>query len=690
LLSRVRFALALALLAGLLAAALAALQSGWKPVAQPISWLYGPPVVESLAVDVRALTGAASLGFWRALEDPSIPAVWAIGPESRVRFIVLEPRELELRLEACPAPGSRLLGLSVAWNGHEIGSAGLIEGRWHTQVLRVPARIQLIGQNWLALRHAAEVEPGQVRQRQAAYRRIELAVLDGAPGPLLLERAAAELVVEMPAPGPPPGARRMLLEQDEGPVEPGARLRPGPVQALVLREASVPRLDPFALPPAAPRLLRPRPLPGRTPALSALIVLLDACRADALGAYGSPDAVTPHLDRLARRSVLGVRAFSDGAYTYASVGALMSGIPSLGANLLTRDRRLAPEIQTLAEASAEAGLATAAFVASPYMSRAYGFDQGFATLVEFHRSEEDPRPGRRAWQVVASFERWLAQRPPEERFFAYVHLREPHQPYDPPPPLDRAFLPPGDSSVATGDNFWILGINVGQVQARREDIERIRGYYRGGLAVADAAVGRLLASLSAAGRADSTLVLLISDHGEAFFEHQRMTHNSTAYDEMLHIPWLLALPGAGQAVLDKELLGTVDVAPTLADALGLEPPAEASGLSQLAVLRGREPPNQVVTSHNAEKIPFLAWRTARFKLIDSERGDGGRLFDLLADPQENEDLAGRLPVTHGLLTLRLRAFLAKQQEAGRRRGRAEPVFLDAETEKELEALGYVE
>jgi arylsulfatase A-like enzyme len=696
-LSRTRLVLVLVLLAGLLAAFLAGRARLLGPEGKPSpGWLFAPPIAETGTLDLKSLGGAVSMGFSGLFDGSSSPAVWALGPESRVPFTVLEPRPLELDLELIPAPGTRLLSVGVSWNGTQLWAGDLLEGRWHSLQIRIPAELELLGSNWLLLRHAAGGGTGGPSARRAAYRRIELRPASGLAVPLVLDRAVVELAeAATPSAQLPPGVRRRLLEIDAGPAPPGSSLGAGAVQALLLRESENGRVEPFPLPAASTRR-PPEPLlhgsAVRRVARSAVVILLDACRADFLGAYGDPSGATPNLDRLARRSVSFARTFSAASYTLASVGTLLSGIPSLATGLIAADRRLPPDVSTLPETLSKDGFTTAAFAASPYVGPAFGLDRGFEKFVEFSKDQQYGREGRRATRVVAAFSEWLAARPREERIFAYVHLREPHQPYDPRAPLDRLFLPAADASEAKGTNSWIMGLDAGTIPARPEDIAHIEALYRGGLAAADEAVGRLLQGLADSGRLDSTLVLLVADHGEAFFEHQRMSHNSTIYDEMIHVPWLLAFPGAVEAdgSIEAGLAATVDMAPTLAEALGVALPQALPGTSRLAVLRGQALPSAAVFSHDSERALFAALRTGRFKLIDNERGEGGRLFDVLADPLEERDLSGRLPVTHSLLELWLQGFLAERRQEREHRGRMQPEPLDPATQEEIRALGYVE
>lgn len=204
------------------------------------------------------------------------------------------------------------------------------------------------------------------------------------------------------------------------------------------------------------------PAGGSSPvATNALLVILDAAGARHFGCYGYERATTPNLDRIATEAVLFEQAYTPAVFTTAALGSVWTGRPPDEAfGNLARKQRLPRRWTTLAERLTRAGVYTAAWVANARAGLAFGLDRGFA---EFH--EDFTNDVGDAATLARHVADWLEKRPPEP-FFAYVHLREPHFPYDPPPPYDQKFGPilelPSD---ARREDYWIESVNARRSQA---------------------------------------------------------------------------------------------------------------------------------------------------------------------------------------------------------------------------------
>ncbi len=290
---------------------------------------------------------------------------------------------------------------------------------------------------------------------------------------------------------------------------------------------------------------------------SALLITLDTTRADALGCYGGRADITPELDALARRGVRFERAYTVTPLTLPAHASILTGLYPPRHGLRNNGQgRLPASAATLAERAQEAGIETAAFVASVVLDAGFGLDQGFdryvgpAHVLEQTTSHYSDVTGA---DIVADVAAWLAARDPTRPFFAWVHLWDPHGPWEPPPRyLELAPDHP----------------------------------YLGDVAQADAAVGELVALLDAHGLAQATTILVVADHGEAFWEHGEFSHGTYCYDTTMRVPLILCEPGgarAGEVV--NEVVSVVDVVPTLAEALELPPLAGLDGQSRL----GRAP-----------------------------------------------------------------------------------------------------
>jgi arylsulfatase A-like enzyme len=246
----------------------------------------------------------------------------------------------------------------------------------------------------------------------------------------------------------------------------------------------------------------------------------------------------------------------------------------------------------------------------------------------------------------------------------------------------------GDGSGVTGVGTTspdIARLRSGEIRLSAEEKEAVHDLYRAEIRSVDDAVGQVLATLDRNGLGDRTLVLVVGDHGEEFWEHGGVEHGRTVYDEVARVPLILRWPGhlaAGERI--GALVRITDVAPTILDLLGLAAPSGRDGETLLPLLRGEEQAPRVALIENllfAEER--VGMRTADRKYV---RWEDGReeVYDLSADPQERIDLAGVASVLPPL----------RQLYAGVTGGRATSVVqtsqlrLDSGTAEAMRALGY--
>lgn len=389
----------------------------------------------------------------------------------------------------------------------------------------------------------------------------------------------------------------------------------------------------------------------RDPNLSVLLISVDTLRADALGTYGRATARTPWVDRLAATGVRFERARAHNVVTLPSHVNLLTG--RLPVHHGVRDNtgfRVPAGTATLATLLESRGWATGAFVSAFPLDSRFGLDTGFGvyddrlggaeTRSSIHIAE---RPGV---ATVAAAARWLqAQR--GRRTFAFVHLYEPHYPYQPPPGF-------------TGDP------------------------YHGEVAAADAALEPLLRPLLEGADA-RTLVVLTSDHGEALGDHGELTHGVFAYEATLRVPLVLHAPGvlpSGRVVADP--VRHVDILPTVIDLLGLETPSGVDGRSLVPVIDGARASGPTYfealsPSLNQGWAPLRGLAEGPLKYVDLPMPE---LYDLDADPGETRNLAAARPADTERLRTRLH-MLRRGERAVERREE------DADAAARLRALGYV-
>lgn len=405
---------------------------------------------------------------------------------------------------------------------------------------------------------------------------------------------------------------------------------------------------------------------GRAKKPNVLLITLDTTRADHIGCYGDSRAETPSLDRLAAEGTLAERVYTVAPLTLPAHASIFTSRypPSHGVRD-NADFRLPESETTLAEHLRRCGWSTSAVVASIVLAGALGVSQGFETYDEPVAPPLAPGSGKRvlyspiedrtASEVTDAALRALsrARRP----FFLWVHYYDPHYEYAPPAP-------------------WLV---------------RFSGRpYDGEIAYMDAEVGRLLESLRKSGLLDTTLVAVVSDHGEGLGDHGEETHGLFLYDATVRVPLILRLPGAVPA--GKRFAATVssvDLVPTLLDLLSLPPLPAAQGKSFARALRGGAASERgpvYSESIYPERLygwaPLFALRTDGREFIEAPDPE---IYDLASDPGEIRNLA---PARSDEVASWRRRLASVRGRLGGPNGSAES-SIDAEQREKLESLGYL-
>lgn len=410
-----------------------------------------------------------------------------------------------------------------------------------------------------------------------------------------------------------------------------------------------------------------------------ILVSIDTLRADHLGAYGYGKPTSPHIDRLAEQGITFTRTSAPAPSTLLSHASIFtSRIPQQHAASHVRNLPLSEEALTLTEVLRDAGYATASYNSGGQLMRAFGLAQGFDVY--------ESGPDRFAWAVDQALG-WLDARPPAEAarpFFLFLHTYEPHHPYT--PSLADLELFAGNYRGSLPHLIpveLLVEVNHGKRRLNDADLAYVIAAYDAEIHATDRSFGLLLDGLAQRGLLDSSLIVLTSDHGEEFGEHGMVGwHSHTLNEELLRVPFVLRLPGRAHAGSRIESLArSIDIAPTVLEALGLPAPREFAGRSLLPAVRGEELPElpSVAAWDTPQSHYFEALTTRRLKLND------GKVFDLQGDPGEKVDLAfERLE----LRTELERALRAAVEERPALAGAA-PAVLTEEELRRLESLGYV-
>ena len=339
------------------------------------------------------------------------------------------------------------------------------------------------------------------------------------------------------------------------------------------------------------------------------LITIDTLRADHVHSYGDEDIQTPALDELARHGIRFAQAFTPSPITNSSHASILTGLLPSSHGVTDFARPLASESPTWAEFLKKRGYQTAAFIGAVILDSkalAPGLDRGFDFYDNFpEHSQTKSRWGRverRGTEVVRRAEAWQDAHP-RGPHFVWVHLYDPHDPYEPPAPYSTRYK------------------------------DRL---YDGEIAFADSALASFVGHLKQRGWYDNSLIIVVGDHGEGLGEHHEQTHGIFLYDSTLHVPLILKLPGKSAGSVIQSQVRTTDILPTVLDLLGIPTPQTLDGQSLKPYISGEKSVSRTLFGETDYPLhfgwaPLRAVRAEGFKFVEAPRPE---LYDLNTDPGE--------------------------------------------------------
>jgi arylsulfatase A-like enzyme/Tfp pilus assembly protein PilF len=413
-------------------------------------------------------------------------------------------------------------------------------------------------------------------------------------------------------------------------------------------------------------MLRTRPsfadLRGRKD-FNVILITLDTTRADRLGCYGFPRIETPVLDGLAARGIKFERCIAQTPLTLPSHSSIMTGTLPFFHGVRDNGGFILPqELTTLAEVFKGAGYATSAFIGAYVLDSKWGLNQGFDYYYDrFDLSKFEKislgSVQRPANEVLDEALRWLGENK-TSKFFTWIHLYDPHTPYEPPPPFAERYP---------------------------------KSPYLGEIAFVDSQLARLESFLEENGLAEGSLLVIAGDHGESLGEHGESSHGFFIYQEGLHVPLIVVTPFARFKGLSvPAVVSLVDVMPTVLEMAGLPVPAEVQGES-LVPLFFKPEDDRVRYAYSETYYPryhygwseLSGFQNDRYKLIIAPQKE---LYDLTADADEMRDLSSAEPGILAQLETAAAKFVAARSANAHQ---VDYRQMDPETREKLSALGYI-
>ena len=406
-------------------------------------------------------------------------------------------------------------------------------------------------------------------------------------------------------------------------------------------------------------VLADNPLPAsqtKQANFNVLLITIDTLRPDRLSCYSTKYLKTPRIDALAAKGAVFDRAFAHTPTTLPSHTNILLGTTPLYHGVHDNSKfRVSEDFLTLAEHLKSSGYSTAAFVGSFALDSRFGLTQGFDVYDDSYPSKSYTTfvpSERKAEKVIHSALGWLEKQ--DSRWFAWVHLWDPHTLYLPPEPFKTRF---------------------------KDDP------YSGEVAYVDSELGKLFDYLENENLTENTLVILTGDHGESLGEHGELTHTYFAYNSTLWVPLIFAGPGIDARRID-EYVSHVDIFPSLCDFLGIEKPSFLQGISLLPLMGGKKIKKRAIyfeslgPHYNQGWAPLRGFIEEREKFIESPLPE---FYDLDDDFDELKNLARKTNLDKYQKKLKKirEEFSSPQQPQSRQK-------IDGEALEKLRSLGYVD
>jgi arylsulfatase A-like enzyme/tetratricopeptide (TPR) repeat protein len=405
-------------------------------------------------------------------------------------------------------------------------------------------------------------------------------------------------------------------------------------------------------------LIQPGAFQKRASDLNVILITIDTLRADHVSAYGTDRARTPVLDSLAAEGARFNHCVSQAPLTLPSHTALLSSTYPLFNQVRDNGAFRAPEaLQLISESLKEHGMHTAAFIGAFVLHGKWGLNQGFDTYSDrFDMGRYGKillQNEKRADEVLGDAKRWL-EKNGKKRFFAWIHLYDPHSPYDPPAPFDRS-----------------------SPQAA----------YRGEVEYTDGELGKFIDFLKEKGLYDRSLIVVAADHGEGLGEHGEGEHGLFLYETTIHVPLIIRAPRPFVRRIIGATVQLVDVAPTILDLLGMAAPKQWQGHSFWPLLSG-ESASWPGMAYSETYYPFFHFGWSHLQMLTRDHrkyilAPRDELYDLERDPGETDELAGDRRRTD------LRGQLLAFSSRFSRGALGATHSLSAEDQQRLGALGYL-
>lgn len=378
--------------------------------------------------------------------------------------------------------------------------------------------------------------------------------------------------------------------------------------------------------------------------MNVLLIIVDTLRADHLGYWGYERDITPTLDSLASSGTAWMETQAQSSWTLPSVASILTGLsPREHSAGISHGQMygMASSIPTVQSILHSSGWKTCGIFNVIFLNEDFGFHRGFDHFD--CRGVTENIGCRRADQTVDDALEWLNELEHESRFFAVLHFYDPHIPYDPPSPYDTLYADPLYTAFRNAEQQLSImrSVNNDSALITNEGLNNLIDLYDGEIAYTDAEIGRLLVEMRSSDLIDSTLVIVVADHGEEFLEHSGIEHGRTLYQEVTHVPLIMSGPGVPAGAAIDLPVAHMDILPTVLSYLHLDIP---DGISGRDLLRPGYTELYIPASNLLwSEIQQASVRRESLKVIWNSDGSGAECYNLSSDPGEQFPLTDTDP-----------------------------------------------
>ena len=374
------------------------------------------------------------------------------------------------------------------------------------------------------------------------------------------------------------------------------------------------------------------PPPETTPPLEAnppiFIILADACQAAHLGVYGYPRPTSPRIDEFARDAIVFENAYANASFTRSSVRSLLTGHLPEKSGIGNLTRVADSGLPSLPEFLKVKGYRTSIFTSAVTISPTFGFTKGIDDYHQYLGALEKTKERR---IDLDRFGSWLRTPGP---LYSYIHFIEPHLPIVAPPPFLDMFAGPNAPKGIPREKRPISELQYAAGRKRAfspQEIQSVKDDYDSTIAYVDSEIGKALDHIRKAGLYEQSLIIILSDHGEAMSEHGAWGHANNVFEETTHVPLLIKTPAPlGLKGRVARLVQLTDVYPTILELLGQSLPLP--GRSLLDAVRNPEIDDTMTVSQSTSETALFGMRWRSWYYITSLRLNTHRLYDLATDP----------------------------------------------------------